>query len=79
MAKITKDTLIPLGLAISMIGGAAGWVTKQEMALAENSKMIVSNSKRIDSVVDKFQVIENKLFEISERLGRIEGQLKLGR
>lgn len=54
-----------------MIGGGAGWVTRQEI-MANDGKT------RISEVEQKFNGIQKQLLEISERLGRIEGHLERG-
>jgi len=60
---LTTQTMIPLGVAICIIGGGAAWLTKLQMMLKVHDKKLDNISK-----------IYDKLNEISERLARIEGK-----
>jgi len=60
---LTNQTLIPLGLAICIIGGGAGWLTRLHMLL-----------KGHDKKLNHIEKIYDKLNEISERLARMEGK-----
>lgn len=60
---------MPIGFAFLVIGGGAGWVTRQEIKVSETRALI-------DQGANKFDLIENRLIDISQRLGRIEGQLE---
>jgi hypothetical protein len=69
MGTLRETTLVPLSFAVLMIGGGAGWVTRQEIFAAENRE-------KISILENKFEGIDQKLSEISEKLGRIEWHLK---
>ncbi len=69
MKIINKSTLIPIGMAVTFIGGGAGWATRQEVLMSEHEKSIVG-------IQGSFERIQIKLSEISDRLSRIEEQLK---
>lgn len=68
MSKITQETLIPLGVALLVIGTGAGWVTKTEMAIAQ----VHEESQEYKS---KFKEICEILRGIDRRLGKMEDAL----
>ena len=70
LQSITDGTLIPLGLALSLIGGGAGWMTtiyiKQEALAA-----------RVDRQADFMREVRNTLTEMNQRLSNIGGKLEV--
>lgn len=68
-SKISQNTLIPVGVAVLVIGSATAWMTKQDI----QSRV---NASEISEVKSQFSGIEILLREISRRLGTIEGELK---
>jgi len=69
MSKITQNTLVPIGLAVAVIGGGAAWMTRQEMTAS-------ANAKGIKHLQGQYEHIDDMLREIQEKLGTIEGELK---
>ena len=68
MSKISDQTWIPLGLAVTVIGGSAAWLTSihiQQGALAE---AIASKEPVLERMADDIQLIKLKLVEIESRL-----------
>ena len=70
MLKITQNTLIPMGLAILVIGSSAAWVTKISLATA-------ITEKSVNLALLKFEKIEQSLKDIDYRLSRIEWSLRI--
>lgn len=71
MGKITKDTLVPLGLvtsAVMAIVGISRWASNVEF-------MTSANATQIQEVKGTFTTIVTGLGEILQRLSRIEGEL----
>ena len=69
MGKIDKNTLIPIGLAIAVIGGGGMWISRQELLTDANATQIVE-VKSIN------RTISETLGKILERLSHIEGELE---
>jgi hypothetical protein len=67
-SQISQATLIPIGLALTIFGGTAGWVTKTELTIKamaeerhedrERAKKICETLKNIDK---RLNIIESKL------------------
>ena len=69
MSFISEHTLIPIGTAVLLIGGGAGWMTKISIVEDAHGDMIRRSEQKLDSHSELFQ-------EIRERLIRIETVLK---
>lgn len=69
MVGINEKTMIPIGLAVLVIGGGAGWMTRQEIKTTANSEQIIQVNEKVENL-DKI------LNEIEKRLAGIEGELK---
>lgn len=76
--RITKNTLVPLSLVLSLVGGG-GWLTKQHFLAEANAKTIADLTRKIEHQDDwrekKLEDINKELKEITQRLSRIEGIL----
>jgi hypothetical protein len=70
MPKLDDKTLVPLGVAIAFIGGAAGWATKMNIAITDAQAAII-DQKQTDSEYHK--MVCELLRSIDQRLSRIEG------
>lgn len=66
---ISEKTAVPLGLAIVVIGGAAGWLTSLSISNSTTASLV-------GSVVTRQEKYNDDLREIKERLANIDGQLK---
>lgn len=58
--KISEGTLIPVGLAVLVIGGATGWVTKTTFQLSDHSERLArieDNSEQIKSDVIRIKTL----------------------
>jgi hypothetical protein len=76
MPKLDDKTLVPLGVAIAFIGGAAGWATKINFAVS-NAEAAIIEQKKSDS--ESHEKVCQLLRSIDQRLSRIEGsRRKLG-
>lgn len=62
MGKITQQTLIPVGLAVVVIGASAGWVTRTTMEISAIAAAQASQQQKKES-------FENR---VDERLGNLE-------
>jgi hypothetical protein len=76
MSKLSENTLIPLGLAIVAIGGAAVWLTTIHLSNNANAENIVE----IKATVDKYSDTQQKIFEsinqIKQDVSEIKTELK---
>ncbi len=76
MSKLDEKTLLPMGVAIVVIGGGAAWATRMHIGMSEAQAAIIEQ-KQADSEYHK-KVCE-LLRSIDQRLSRIEGsRRKLG-
>lgn len=70
MKVLDDKTLIPLGVAVGIIGGAAVWMTKMDIAVSTAQAAIIEQ-KQADAQYHS-KVCE-LLKSIDQRLSRIEG------
>lgn len=76
MPKLDDKTLVPLGVAIAFIGGAAAWMTKMDIAVGDAQAAIIDQKKSDAEYHEKVCAL---LRSIDQRLSRIEGsRRKLG-
>ncbi len=74
MNKITENTLIPISLAVLIIGGAS-WMT----TMYSKGEANAANVQKIDAKYESFaSLVVERLSTINERLARIEEKLKKG-
>lgn len=69
MKSLNQNTLIPIGLAIFVIGGGAAWVTNVSTEMAECREEKVENKKNNAAI---FKMV----YEINSRLSRLEWKLE---
>lgn len=67
---VNQGTLIPLGLAVAIIGSAAMWVS-------DISNQIKFNSGRIDFLSKSNEDQVKLIYEVNSRLSRIEWRLEV--
>lgn len=69
MTKISQETLMPIGLAVLVIGGGAMWVTniKNQLDL---------DRENISSLVKNYELYTKTIVEIDSRLSRIEWKME---
>lgn len=68
--KIVNDqTLIPIGLAVTLIGSVAMWISSVRSDLASHSEQLVALSRNHDAHI-------KLIMEINSRLSRIEWSLE---
>lgn len=73
MKKLTQDTLVPLGLAIGMIGGGSMWLTRLSTAVEIHERRLNEGKLRYELQTDRANEV---LLSIEKRLSVIEGELK---
>lgn len=69
MGKITDKTLIPVGLAVVVIGGAAGWCTKVTFELSA----LAANQQEKKAFEQK---VDDRLLAIEKEVSKLNGQLQ---
>lgn len=69
MRHLNQDTLIPIGLAILVIGGATSWISGVSNTLSAQSEVIVELRRNNE---DNIKLVT----EINSRLSRIEWKLE---
>jgi hypothetical protein len=74
VAKITDKTLIPIGLAVIVIGGAAAWVT--QISLVQSAHGTILNELK-STTDDRLNRLFEILTSIDRRLLTIEVSLKI--
>jgi hypothetical protein len=73
LKAITGDTLVPLWLAVTVIGAGAAWITKIDVALDAQAAKIEEQQQTDDARARK---IFDLLRQIEHRLSVIEGEIK---
>lgn len=73
MSKITSNTLMPIGLAVVVIGGGAAWMTKINIAVDAHASKI---REATESEQSRYRELTDLLRGIDHRLSLIEGELK---
>lgn len=71
MRKITESTLIPISLAITIVGGA-GFVTFVYWQTAANAREIITLQKKTDAILDMrvdIGIIKTKVESIEKKVG----------
>lgn len=71
--KLTSNTLMPIGLAVVVIGGGAGWMTKINIAVDAHAARI---REATESEQSRYKELTDLLRQIDRRLSGIEGEMK---
>jgi len=69
--KLTENTLIPVGLAVIVIGGGAAWITNIQMSTAATVVKITSMEEKSDKVMESLAEIQNSLAEVKGELKQL--------
>lgn len=78
MKTFTENTLVPIGLAVFVIGSGAGWITKMWIQTEAHGKSLDRLEQKSEAYVQSVDVINGRLSEIRERIVSIETLLKRG-
>lgn len=73
MRTLTDKTLVPIGLAVSVIGGGAMWLTKIHLTQDAYGRTL---SEVRETIAQDRNSFYNMLLQIEKRLSGIEGELK---
>jgi Zn-dependent alcohol dehydrogenase len=73
MSKITDGTLVPLGLAVAVIGGGAVWLTTLHLTTAANAQRIVE----VKTTVDSYEERQLKMFEAINQIKSDVSEIKV--
>lgn len=68
--SISEKTLVPIGLALVVIGGAAAWATKMDMTISA-AQAAIQEQRQAD--MEYHKIVCELLRSIDQRLSRIEG------
>lgn len=72
MKKLDEKVVVPIGLAIVVVGGGAAWMTRMEVAQASQAHRLSELSAKADimegSLVSELRRIDSKLAEIATHL-----------
>jgi len=71
MAKITENTLIPIGIAITVIGGGSAWLTTMHQSMSAMAQEIRSVKEERKTLYDSLELIRRDISEIKGELKRI--------
>lgn len=69
MGKLTEMTLVPLGMAIISIGGAAAWLTTIHVQMD-------ANAASIQSIEEKQTEYSKDIRQIAVDIAEIKGELR---
>jgi hypothetical protein len=72
-SRITSHTLVPIGLAVIVIGGGAGWMTKINVAVDAHAARI---KEATESEESRYKELTDILRQIDRRLSGIEGEMR---
>ena len=64
MNKLTESTLIPLGVAVAVIGGASAWMTRMHFITDATAKGLSDTNTFISSINDHLDSIQPRLARI---------------
>lgn len=71
MNKLTQETLIPLGLAVLVIGAGSGWITKTELAVAQVQQTSIEYKEKFKKICDLFEGITKRLDKIDNEIQKL--------
>lgn len=72
MDKLTEKTLIPLGVALSLIGGGAAWLTKLAFQTSANAATLEQIATKQDVYTDHIAAIRQDLAVIRVEIQQIK-------
>lgn len=73
MSKLSQNTLMPIGVAVIVIGGGAAWMTKINYAV-DAATVRFEESKVSEG--ERYRELTDLLRQIDRRLSSIEGEMK---
>lgn len=68
MKSLSENTLIPIGLAVIVIGGGAAWLTDLHSSIAATEARVSKVEPKVDKVSDDIAEIKQSIAVILERL-----------
>lgn len=68
MKELTEKTLIPIGLALTAIGGGSAFVTKIYLMTDANAAALQQTEKKVEELNELNKTILEKLTRIEERV-----------
>lgn len=71
VARFTDKTLVPIGLAVLVIGGGASWVTGVSKELTAQASAIEHARDQYLKIDDRLRSIENQLIQLNGTIERI--------
>ena len=74
MKSLTENTLIPIGLALTVIGGGSAWLTRISVATAANAEALNRIETKQDQYTEHLSQIRQDLAVIRNRLENMEVQ-----
>lgn len=69
MSKLTESTLIPIGLAVVVIGGGAVWLTVLADTVSGTSKEVLTIREKQDKYQEDIHQIKLDLTKIKTKMG----------
>lgn len=72
MKSLSENTLIPIGLAVVVIGGGSAWLTKISIATAANSDALSRIETKQESYTEHLAEIRQDLAVIRQRIETME-------
>lgn len=74
MKSLTENTFIPIGLALTVIGGGSAWLTRMSVATAANAEALTRIETKQEKYTEHLAEIREELAAIRERLDSIGGK-----
>ena len=72
MQFFTQNTFIPIGLALTVIGGGSAWLTKISLATAANAAALTRIEAKQDRYTEHLAQIRQDLAVIRQRVETME-------
>lgn len=72
MKVFTENTFIPIGLALTVIGGGSAWLTKISLATTANAEALTRIESKQDEYTEHLSEIRQDLAVIRERIENME-------
>lgn len=74
MKSLTENTFIPIGLALTVIGGGSAWLTKISVSTSANAETLTRIESKQDQYTEHLSQIRQDLAVIRNRLENMEVQ-----
>ena len=76
MKVLTEGTLIPIGIAVTVIGGASMWLTSLYLTQTAQAQKITEIQQAFEKVSTDQSKLLNITYDIKQDVAEIKGEIK---